>query len=311
MPISRAEAAEFYRGVEKEEIACPVCQADNNRILFDRDRFGMGISTSGCLKCGLVFVNPRPTSMEMTRFYREHYRKFYESIEIPTQEYIDNGPFAERAQFVVEKLKSLDAREWKTVLDIGCSEGTFIRTFKQAFPASECYGLEPDANFAQFARENSGAKTIVNSTFQEFFESHSQAYDLITLSHVLEHLLNPQEDLDAIRKLLNADGVFYVEVPNVMHASVQGIANIHLGHVLSLSPFSLQVLLQQSGFEIKEFFTEGLPAKTKSMAAICQVADSDKGSLQIQWPETEKVESWLADYQSRCCPPRKNRQVKS
>jgi SAM-dependent methyltransferase len=42
-----------------------------------------------------------------------------------------------------------------------------------------------------------------------------QQFDVITISHVLEHILNPVEILKLIRQSLAPDGVLYVEVPNI------------------------------------------------------------------------------------------------
>ena len=298
--ITNDNAAQYYASMEKALIACPVCKSDDHEQLFDRDRYRMGIVTTGCKSCGMIFINPQPTPAAMLDFYVNHYRKFYESMATPTLEYIAKGPFQARADFVVGALRDVIRidqpkrpnlpKATQTMLDIGCSEGTLLKTFGESFPTFECYGLEPDANFAQFASKNSNAKKVVATDFESFFAANEQRYDLVTLTHVLEHILDPIEILTSIRNVLQPGGHFYVEVPNVMDPEALGLGNLHIGHVMSFSPQTLKLVLAKAGFEVVRFYETGLPAKTKAMSAICKVAG-----------EGFDYRTFFDDFKSRIC----------
>jgi 2-polyprenyl-3-methyl-5-hydroxy-6-metoxy-1,4-benzoquinol methylase len=43
----------------------------------------------------------------------------------------------------------------------------------------------------------------------------NEKFDLIILSHVLEHLLNPSVFLKKIKSILSDNGILYIEVPSL------------------------------------------------------------------------------------------------
>ena len=260
---------QYYGSLEKETVACPVCGASDSRQLGSDDRYGMGVTSCGCDRCGLIFINPRPTKKELDAFYSGVYRTYYESIEKPTEEYVKAGPYQDRAAYVVDKLKKVvDVNLDPKVLDIGCAEGTLLKTIKNEYPRAQLFGLEPDSNFAQYARNNTNA-TIGVGDFQTLQnEEVYRDFDLVTVTHVLEHILDPKEFLMMIGSIMKPGAHLYVEVPNINDDRAIGIDNVHIGHVLYLSPPNFRYLLATSGFEIIEEYVGDLPAKTFSMACL-------------------------------------------
>lgn len=262
-----SDATEYYNKLEKEQIKCPVCNSKKYLKISKGDRYGMGLDTCGCKNCGLLFINPRPTKAEMDNFYATNYRKYYESVEHPSREYVANGPFIPRADFVVEKLiDHLDVDAAIKFLDIGCAEGTLLKTIGEKFPNAVLHGIEPDPNFGEYARQTTRA-SIITGDFEELLGSGElRDFDVVTFTHVLEHILDPHDFLQRIKKVMKPDALCYVEVPNIHTEKTKGRGHIHLGHVLSLSPQNLKWLLVKNGFSILAEYLEGLPAKTPAMA---------------------------------------------
>ena len=60
-------------------------------------------------------------------------------------------------------------------------------------------------------------KVNVNkNSFEKFYRlNKSKKFDVITMVHVIEHVKNPKQFLSRAIKLLNKDGVLYVETPNL------------------------------------------------------------------------------------------------
>jgi len=203
----------YYMSLKKENVSCPVCNTKRTKKLFKGDRYGMGINTSYCKKCGLIFINPRPTQVEMGKFYEQEYRKFYESIEHPTIEYINSGPYYSRAAFVIKTLSNFLLKgDSLKLLDIGCAEGTLLKRFGETMPALKRFGLEPNPRFAKFASDFSGAD-VSAMDFESYYkkaQSENLKFDVITLTHVMEHFLRPIETLEKIRALLTDDGLIYI-----------------------------------------------------------------------------------------------------
>ncbi len=281
------DAASFYRTLQKETVACPLCDCHTYDILLQDDRYHMGLQTVSCDRCGLIFVNPRPTEEEMKAFYENEYRRFYESVEVPTPEYIAQGFFGQRAEFVVQCLKRyLDSAAHTSLLDVGCAEGTLLSLIEREFPFLATYGVEPDSSFAGYARDHTRA-AIFTGTYREFTAgSRRRRFDVIVTAQVLEHILNPVDYLKALETMLTDAGLLYVEVPNIMDDRVHGLGNVHLAHVVSYDPATLRMLLRTSGFAVADLITEGLPAKSPSMAAVCR-KDNSVGDLDPYPPQEE------------------------
>jgi 2-polyprenyl-3-methyl-5-hydroxy-6-metoxy-1,4-benzoquinol methylase len=301
----RANAVDFYRQMEKEQIGCPICGGERHEQLFHGDRYRMGITTVGCRRCGLIFVNPRPTPMAMNLFYQRHYRKFYESVERPTDEYVNAGPFRARAEYVVNALHEFTSNYTDAkLLDIGCAEGTLLKHLGKAFPKFTLYGMEPDPNFADYARAQAAAVEVFSCDFHSFFGENNQKFDVVTLTHVLEHILDPICVLRCIRDILRKDGYLYVEVPNVADLRAVGVGNIHLGHVLSFDPQSLKHALHVAGFRVEQFYEGDLPAMTPAMAAICRI---DEREFVPRYPLPDLKQKFNRYRQAICgIEPRKN-----
>ena len=299
------DPTDYYNRLQKERIDCPICSGKKQQLLFCGDRYGMGVETVGCKRCGMIFINPRPTEKAMLNFYQTEYRRLYEAVEVPTEEYVSAGPFRPRAHYVVNAIDSiLENGKGMRFLDIGCGEGTLLQTVKNNHPQVECFGLEPDPNFAAYARSNSGAEDVFCSDFGSFFDGNQQTFHVIALTHVLEHLLDPVATLTRIREILEPGGFFYVEVPNIADPRTSGLGQIHLGHVMSFAPGTLTRALQTAGFEVTKFFSGDLPAKTPAMAALCRPGSMQKRfSFGIRRPAVRRSEinKGFRDFQSAVC----------
>ena len=99
----------------------------------------------------------------------------------------------------------------RTVLDIGCGNGEFLSAL--AGDGRRLVAVEPDPN----ARAVAAAKglEVLPGTAEDLPEALAgQRFDLIVMTHVLEHCRDPLRALRNIRDLLSPTGVLYCEVPN-------------------------------------------------------------------------------------------------
>src|SRR5207245_4865170 len=97
----------------------------------------------------------------------------------------------------------------RSVLDIGCGDGYFLRIMRDL--GWTVQGLEPDPKAAAFARAY--GLDIIQSPI-EHASLPSNAFDVITTSHVIEHVLEPVTFLSVARRALRPDGLLYVFTPN-------------------------------------------------------------------------------------------------
>jgi transcription elongation factor Elf1 len=63
--------------MEVESVSCNLCGSDNSVELFSNDSHGFGLHTVMCKNCGLVYLNPRPTSSEYARLYSGIYETLF------------------------------------------------------------------------------------------------------------------------------------------------------------------------------------------------------------------------------------------
>lgn len=262
--MSSIDARNLYEQMKKETVPCNLCGTTDLVDVVSCDRYGMGLCTVMCKNCGFLFTNPRPIEAEMNRFYRESYRDFYFNAPDPSKnDYLISevrNTAVKRANwlfdFVEEELDALSI-SLATVLDAGCGDGSFLNIVRSKIPDSKLFGIEPSQLYARFAVQKSMADVYTGDIVSFFNERKSQdcLFNLIVLSHVLEHLYNPLEKLLMLRELLASEGLFCVEVPNLLSPYWQGNGMFHIAHINHFTPATIRFIFAKAGFNcIKEFF---------------------------------------------------------
>ena len=99
-----------------------------------------------------------------------------------------------------------------TVLDIGAGSGN--RALILARAGYRVTAVEPDAAEAALARRQLGGWADVRECAIEALPVSEAGYDAAVLSHVLEHLADPDATLRATRERLRPGGALVVFVPN-------------------------------------------------------------------------------------------------
>lgn len=132
------------------------------------------------------------------------------------------------------------------VLDIGSGPGLFgLAACKNWGSNLQGYDVvEPDPRMVKQLKtfwELKGGEVPL-SVF-DHVEKVSGKYDLVVLSHVVEHLVNPIEFLSNLKKLLTPNGAIFVEVPYQDFRYKDDVE----GHVLFFRPEQLRTLFEKAG----------------------------------------------------------------
>jgi 2-polyprenyl-3-methyl-5-hydroxy-6-metoxy-1,4-benzoquinol methylase len=246
--LARKLQAIDYERVPKEFVACSCCESGDSVVAFLGDRYGFGLRTVACSRCGLLFTNPRPTAEWFESFYRLHYRNYYESVVTPDEEYLATDWVRGRQRRNVEWLRGIGLPSRGRLLDVGSAEGTFLRLFQDAFPGWEAEGVEPSADFAEFSRSHYELKRVTTARLEDLDSWPAATMDLISINHVLEHLLDPDWFFGAAGRMLKPGGHLFIDVPDAEGES-HGIGNLHIAHVYHFTMDTLGNFLEKHGFE--------------------------------------------------------------
>lgn len=221
-------------------------------VLAEKDRYGLDVRTVICRNCGLLMTNPRMTQSSYNLFYDCEYRQLYMGIE--SAENLDDRFFEKKkatGREIMEFVESAQMSNIHNVLEIGCSAGGILESFKEK--GYTVKGIDLGGEYVEYGKRRGLDLEQCSST--ELLERNTK-YDLIILNHVFEHFLDIQKELDTIRQLLNKDGALYVAVPGVFNINkptgYEGdfLSFLQNAHVYHFTLHSLQKVMARYGWEM-------------------------------------------------------------
>lgn len=199
-----AFAQRYYGSTYRHERVerCPCCLSADLKPHLRTFKNWVQIRLSQCQSCGLILQNPRLNETSLKLFYEKDFRGSSRDDAHSRQFERSRRRGEYQKQFIFEKIQ-MD-RPMK-VLEIGSSNGGTLQVFQDL--GHQVQGCELDPTCCRFANQQ-GIPTV-----QDFEEIPPGPYDLILMSHVLEHLPDPVKQLRWLRDRLHSKGSIYIEVP--------------------------------------------------------------------------------------------------
>lgn len=264
---------------------CPVCELPGT-IAYEglRDRLYRtpGLWTlrhcPDTAACGTYWIDPRPTREAIGRAYDEylthdsHARResrFARLVATLRREYFAHrygypvgtlpAPLGRavalltrclpgfQAAFDLE-VRGLGPRSDQRLLDVGCGDGTDIAQLKSL--GWQVEGAEVDPVAVKVARER-GLIVHHGTLSEQAFPAES--FDVVSMSHVIEHLHSPREVLLECRRILKPGGRLIIATPNVHGMLHQKYKEHWLAldpprHLMLFTQASLATMVKQTGF---------------------------------------------------------------
>ena len=232
---------------------CPVCNnKDISKYLSLSDYFlsKEEFSISRCNHCGLLFTNPRPEPDDLPRYYQS---EDYLSHNKEKKGLFSNIYNLVRNRAVKQKFDLITGYTAKGfILDIGCGTGEVLHYFsKKGWVVT---GIEPAANARNFAIEQYALPVYDENQIERL---PSKSFDVITLWHVLEHVPQPGERMEQIKRLLKDNGVIFIALPNHKSWDAKRFGAFWAGwdvprHLFHFSRKSFSFLAARHGFKISK-----------------------------------------------------------
>lgn len=235
-------------------IMCPLCKTIEEADIFlyevknPRNIGKEYYNYVKCRNCGLVYLDPMPTREELNEIYGRIYDHYQEDSN-SFQERVANLLSKPREKYV-DSVRKAPGR----ILDIGCGTGTFLQKMKER--GWDTYGTE----LTEWAGRKAATRIGKDRIFiMELHKCHfpNNYFDVVTLWHVLEHVRNPNDLINEIKRILKKDGFIIIEVPNLASLTLRLFQHNYPllyipEHLLYWSKDSLGKFLQKNDFYIEK-----------------------------------------------------------
>jgi SAM-dependent methyltransferase len=217
-----------------------------------------------CRGCTAIYLYPPPSPQELAAFYPEGYwwremtsqARWPERVVNRLEKAYRDFMLRDHLRFVLRVFDRPDAPRpaaGAELLDVGCGGGAFLNLCRQH--GFKVYGLESSATAVEHARTTYGL-SISCGSIENGFHTTDKKYDVITMFHVLEHLLDPVAALRSAAELLKPDGHLIVQVPNIDSVQARLFKERWYGmdpprHLVNFNRRALETALDRAGLAIE------------------------------------------------------------
>lgn len=195
---------------EAPRTSCPLCDGGplvprlRTRDLLQHKPGRFGIDR--CTACGHLFQNPRLSLEGLGAYYSDFYDGLGEE-GLETVFAYSREPYVNRTRFV---LAHGAPTAW---LDVGTGHGHLPLIGKELSPGTTFHGLDLSESI-EHAKARGWVEEGLRGLFPVLAPSLAGRYDVVSMSHYLEHTREPKEELAAAATALKPGGLLFVEVPD-------------------------------------------------------------------------------------------------
>ncbi|HEY3803596.1 MAG TPA: class I SAM-dependent methyltransferase [Kofleriaceae bacterium] len=245
------DRARFYN---PRRDTCPLCGSTQlGKHMTNPDLFQHKpgkFTLDRCRACQHVFQNPQ-LSIAGLDFY---YKDFYDGLGESGMEFIFGfgvQPYLDRARMV---RAVAEPKRW---LDVGAGHGHFCVAARSELPGTRFDGLDLSESIDE-AKRRGWVETSYRGLFPDVAPELAGQYDAVSMSHYLEHTLDPKKEIEAAHTALATNGTLMIEVPDPEFILGKVLGKYWLPwfqpqHLHFVSVANLDKLLRERGFEPLEW----------------------------------------------------------
>lgn len=233
-------------------MSCPICKNNEKKILYklcdNMKIMGENFPDSAsfiakCTCCGLTYVDTMATQANILDYYK------YEATAPKYYDMFDKKDTDDYYEHLCKLIKPY-INKYSSILDIAGAWGEFA-TYMTAMGYEDITDLDPSSKCISYAEEH-GVKTLMADSIN-MNNAKEKSFDLVILNHSLEHIIDVENTMLNIGKVLRDDGFLFIEVPDVEEYINEEAAPFNFltyEHVLHLSMNDMNNLAAIYGYEI-------------------------------------------------------------
>jgi SAM-dependent methyltransferase len=222
-----------------ETVDCLLCERPKEKvIIWPEQKRGHIVR---CRNCDLVFRNPRRREEDLILHFKEEWTEAQTAFSL--EDY--RTPNLKK---IVDWILQLHPEPGE-VLDIGCSYGTLLTFFPEAW---HLFGVDPSKKACCEAQKRLPQAKIFNVTLGDL-DLPGKTFDVITLIDTIYYLSHPMRDLSRLPKLLRPGGLVLIESPNFTNRIrvYRWLGKSFPGSWMYFyTPHSLDKILEKAGLQV-------------------------------------------------------------
>lgn len=229
---------------------CPVCSKNQilrsfsykaNSDLLQAKRINI------CSHCSLGFISPFPSDKDWIEYNSKYFLNAHGGVSSSNDIINYKNALAKmRYQYICDFIDGKKSHV-KYILEIGPGEGYLAKFWKSRHPDIKYFADESDSSVHKKLID-AGATVLKKNQNIE-----NNSVDLVIISHVLEHTLDPVGFIKNSTAQLKAGGTLFLEVP----AEDYRYKNIYEPHTLFFNNKSMSECMIKSNLKIKKITQHG------------------------------------------------------
>ena len=241
---------------------CQCCGSNNVVVAYETSFFNLPVLK--CDNCSGYFLQYDKGQFDIKKYYNETYWAVFRNIHDKkiTDQQVDKRFFIKKLPKILRDLieitgvrKAMAYSQYnyvkphingKLLFELGSGEGFVLELFeKRGF---DVYGMEPSRDNLEIINKKL-KKGKCEVGFAENINDDIK-FDVVMMSHVLEHIVNCKEVLSNLKNIISDKGILFIEVPDCENVTILEQSVKEQPHIHHFTKRSLQTLLENLGFKI-------------------------------------------------------------
>jgi|SaaInlV_110m_DNA_1040235.scaffolds.fasta_scaffold10198_2 2-polyprenyl-3-methyl-5-hydroxy-6-metoxy-1,4-benzoquinol methylase len=237
---------------------CPCCDGETFSKKYS-DITGLDDKLYNLIKCkfcGFITVSPMPSESDLVKHYSVEYNgptktNIFEFNNLKDFLSTNRSVYEDMSDRLsdIESIASINNDRKKTsLLDVGCSYGHMVYcAAKRGYISS---GIDLDPESVSYGSKKIGLNLSVKNIYDV-----KDRFDIITSWMLLEHVLRPNDFIQAIYDKLNDGGIYSGSIPNAggFYAKIKGRKWYNIippEHINYFNNDNLRILLEKKNFDV-------------------------------------------------------------